>query len=191
MDSPRASVIIRCYNEADHIGKLLHGLSQQSMQNFEIILVDSGSTDGTIEIAEEYGVDEIVYIDPEDFSFGRALNYGCEAARGDICVFASAHDNVSAAHAPNSSCLTAPMYVIHTPANPALAPATAFKTSSETVGGLARIACWTALRGPVRWEAIVAITKNIAAGTNSNPADHIPKTVNPSNRSEAIQAIGV
>lgn len=91
MDLPRASVIIRCYNEADHIGKLLHGLSEQSMQDFEVILVDSGSTDGTIEIAEEYGVDEIVYIDPEDFSFGRALNYGCEAANGDFCVIASAH----------------------------------------------------------------------------------------------------
>lgn len=91
MDTPHCSIIIRCYNEAEHIGKLLHGLSEQSVQNFEVILVDSGSTDGTVEIAKEYGVDEIVYIDPENFSFGRALNYGCEAANGDFCVIASAH----------------------------------------------------------------------------------------------------
>jgi glycosyltransferase involved in cell wall biosynthesis len=91
MSSPRASLVIRCYNEAEHLGKLLHGLEEQTVQDFEIILVDSGSTDGTVEIAESFGVDEIVYIDPENFSFGRALNYGCEAAEGTYCVIASAH----------------------------------------------------------------------------------------------------
>lgn len=91
MTSPLVSVVIRCYNEAEHIGKLLHGLQKQSFQDFEVILVDSGSTDGTIEIAEEHGVSEIVYIDPADFSFGRALNYGYEAANGKFCVNASAH----------------------------------------------------------------------------------------------------
>lgn len=91
MDSPRASIIIRCYNEADHIGKLFHGLAEQSLQDYEIVLVDSGSTDGTVKIAEEFGVDEIVYIDPENFSFGRALNYGCEEATGEFCVITSAH----------------------------------------------------------------------------------------------------
>jgi glycosyltransferase involved in cell wall biosynthesis len=91
MDSPLASLVIRCYNEADHLGKLLHGLSKQSIQDFEVILIDSGSTDGTIEIAEEFGVNDIVYIDPENFSFGRALNYGIEVASGTFCVIASAH----------------------------------------------------------------------------------------------------
>jgi len=91
MSSPRASLIIRCYNEAEHIGKLLHGISEQTIDDYEIVLVDSGSTDGTLEIAEEFGVDTITYIDPEDFSFGRALNYGCEKANGEFCVIASAH----------------------------------------------------------------------------------------------------
>lgn len=91
MAAPRASIIIRCYNEADHIGKLFHGLAEQSLQDHEIVLVDSGSTDGTVDIAEDFGVKEIVYIDPENFSFGRALNYGFEAAAGDFCVITSAH----------------------------------------------------------------------------------------------------
>jgi len=91
MTSPRASIIVRCYNEADYIGKLLHGIFEQTIDDIEIILVDSGSTDGTREIAREYSVDETVFIDPSEFSFGRSLNYGCEAATGKFCVFASAH----------------------------------------------------------------------------------------------------
>jgi glycosyltransferase involved in cell wall biosynthesis len=87
----KASVIVRCYNERDHIGKLLHGLFEQTYDDFEIILVDSGSTDGTLEIAQQHPIEEVVHIPPEKFSFGRALNYGCEAARGKYCVFISAH----------------------------------------------------------------------------------------------------
>lgn len=91
MASPLASIIIRCYNERDHIDRLLHGISHQSIDDVEIILVDSGSTDGTVEIARDFGVDEILYISPEKFSFGRSLNCGIDAASGEFCIFASAH----------------------------------------------------------------------------------------------------
>jgi rhamnosyltransferase len=91
MVSPMASIVIRCYNEREHIGKLLHGVFEQSYDNFEVILVDSGSTDGTLDVAEQYPIEEIVHIPPEKFSFGRALNYGCQAADGEFCVFISAH----------------------------------------------------------------------------------------------------
>lgn len=86
-----ASIIIRCYNERDHIGKLLHGIFEQTTDDFEVILVDSGSTDGTLEVARQYPIKEVVHIPPEKFSFGRSLNYGCEAASGEFCVFISAH----------------------------------------------------------------------------------------------------
>ncbi|WP_247730604.1 glycosyltransferase [Halovivax limisalsi] len=91
MTDPTASIVIRCYNEREHIGKLLHGIFEQSFEEFEVLLVDSGSTDGTLEIARQYPIEDVVHIPPEKFSFGRALNYGCEAARGDYCVFVSAH----------------------------------------------------------------------------------------------------
>jgi len=73
------------------LGKLLYGLAYQRKVNLQIILVDSGSDDGTLEIAEDFGVDEIIHIPPDRFSFGRALNWGCKAASGKFCVFASAH----------------------------------------------------------------------------------------------------
>jgi glycosyltransferase involved in cell wall biosynthesis len=87
---PECSVIIRCFNEEKNINKLLKGIFQQSIKNVEIILVDSGSTDNTLRIASRYPV-RIVHIDPDDFSFGRALNRGCEVATSEFMVIASAH----------------------------------------------------------------------------------------------------
>jgi glycosyltransferase involved in cell wall biosynthesis len=84
------SVVIRAYNEEAHIGKLLRGIKAQRVQPQEVILVDSGSTDRTVAVAEGHGA-RIVCIAKEDFTFGRALNVGCEAARGEIFVFVSAH----------------------------------------------------------------------------------------------------
>lgn len=86
----RVSAVIRAYNEGKHIGRLLKGLGQQTVPPDEIILVDSGSTDDTVAIAERAGC-TIVHIAKSDFSFGRALNMGCAAATGDILLFASAH----------------------------------------------------------------------------------------------------
>lgn len=86
----KCSVIIRCYNEETHIGMLLSGLKEQTIKNIEIIIVDSGSNDRTLAIARQFPV-KIVNIEPAEFSFGRALNRGFEAATGDHIVIASAH----------------------------------------------------------------------------------------------------
>jgi rhamnosyltransferase len=84
------SVLIRSFNEEEHIGSLLAGIGHQTLQPAQIVLVDSGSTDQTVEIAKRFGV-EVVEIDPDAFSFGRSLNLGCTAATGDLIVIASAH----------------------------------------------------------------------------------------------------
>ena len=86
----KCSIVIRCYNEAAHIGKLLYGILQQTENNIEIVVVDSGSTDGTLRIAKQYPV-KTVEIQPEEFSFGRSLNAGCAAATGEFILIASAH----------------------------------------------------------------------------------------------------
>lgn len=86
----KISIVIRAYNEERHIGKLLLGISAQRVKPHEVILVDSGSSDSTADIARRHGC-KIVPINKQEFTFGRALNRGCEAATGDICVFVSAH----------------------------------------------------------------------------------------------------
>jgi len=90
MNLPRCSVVIRCYNEEQHIGRLLDGIQQQTIDQVEIIVVDSGSTDRTVDIAQHYPI-KLVSIRPEEFSFGRSLNLGCQAASGEFIVIASAH----------------------------------------------------------------------------------------------------
>jgi rhamnosyltransferase len=87
---PKVSIIIRCYNEEAHIGRLLSGIMQQNLKDPDIIVVDSGSTDATLSIASRYPV-KIVHIEKQNFSFGYSLNQGCEAATGDYLVIASAH----------------------------------------------------------------------------------------------------
>lgn len=88
--SVTASIIVRCYNEEEHIGRLLSGILQQTLQDYEIVVVDSGSTDATVSIASQYPI-KLVTISPEEFSFGRSLNFGCQAAQGELIVLASAH----------------------------------------------------------------------------------------------------
>ena len=82
--------MIRAFNEESHLGRLLHGLAAQSRSPDELILVDSGSTDRTVEVAEAAGC-KIVTIAKDEFTFGRALNRGCEAASGDTLLIVSAH----------------------------------------------------------------------------------------------------
>ena len=90
MTEHRTSVVIRSYNEEQHIGRLLIGLLQQTRRPDQIVLVDSGSTDATLAIASRFPV-EIHEIDPETFSFGHSLNVGCGAATGDLIAIVSAH----------------------------------------------------------------------------------------------------
>ena len=86
----RASIVIRLCNEEKHIARLLEGIARQSEGDIEVILVDSGSTDHTLEIASHYPV-KVIQIQPEEFTFGLSLNRGVSAAQGELIVIASAH----------------------------------------------------------------------------------------------------
>lgn len=87
---PKASIVIRCYNEAEHLPKLFSELKRQTFTDYEVVVVDSGSDDGTLEIVRGEDVN-LQQIAKEEFSFGRSLNMGCQAARGEFFVFISAH----------------------------------------------------------------------------------------------------
>ena len=86
------SIVIRTLNEARYLPEIFNSITRQDLKFFEIevVIVDSGSIDGTLEIAKNNSA-TITHIKKNDFSFGRSLNYGCKVAKGDILVFISGH----------------------------------------------------------------------------------------------------
>lgn len=86
----RVTAVIRAYNEGAHLGRLLQGLQTQTVPVDEIVVVDSGSADDTVDIAVRNGC-RVVNIAKEEFTFGRSLNFGCDAAKGDLLLIVSAH----------------------------------------------------------------------------------------------------
>lgn len=85
------SIIIRTKNEGKWLGTLLQKLFAQTYQDFEVIIIDSGSTDKTLEIAKKFKV-KIWQIPPADFSYPYALNYAIKHAQASKYIVAlSAH----------------------------------------------------------------------------------------------------
>jgi glycosyltransferase involved in cell wall biosynthesis len=88
----KVSVVIRTLNESKYLGELLQAIERQVLEQCdrEVIVVDSGSADDTVAIAEKFGC-RIARISPDEFSFGRSLNIGCDLAQGQVLVFVSGH----------------------------------------------------------------------------------------------------
>lgn len=87
---PETSIVIRAFNEEKHIGNLFRVIREQDYHDYEIILVDSGSTDKTLTIARDY-CDKVLKIQSRDFTFGYSLNVGCKHSTGKYVAIISAH----------------------------------------------------------------------------------------------------
>ncbi len=86
------SIILRTKNEGKSLGETLALLRRQVYApRPELIVVDSGSTDDTLAIAVREADLRVITIPPAEFTYGRSLNIGIRAARGDIVVALSAH----------------------------------------------------------------------------------------------------
>ena len=84
----KVSVVIPCFNERDTIEQLVNSVRNSPIQNIEIIVVDDGSTDGTIDVLKEKVAglaDQIIY-QPANRGKGAALRTGFAAATGDIIL---------------------------------------------------------------------------------------------------------
>ena len=90
--TPVATVVVLTLQSAETIESVLDAVVGQRHGAFEILLIDSGSTDGTLELAARYPC-RVVSIDPRDFGHGRTRNYAATLAHGDFVAFLT-HDSV-------------------------------------------------------------------------------------------------
>lgn len=84
----RVSVIIPVYNEEKEIGSCLESLMGQTLEDFEVIVVDDGSKDATLKVLE--GFSDVVVLKQRHEGAGAARNLGASRAKGDVLVFVDA-----------------------------------------------------------------------------------------------------
>jgi len=91
--NPLVSVIITTYNRADLIAEAIRSVLDQTYQNFEIIVVDDGSTDNTKEVVRKFDDNRIKYIYTANWGGpARPRNIGIKRARGEYMAFLDADD---------------------------------------------------------------------------------------------------
>lgn len=88
------SIIIPVYNSKEYIEKAIESCLKQEYQNFEIIIIDDGSTDGLSEKILKKKSSRICYFYQENSGPGYARNLGLKYARGDFIFFLDADDEL-------------------------------------------------------------------------------------------------
>jgi glycosyltransferase involved in cell wall biosynthesis len=86
------SVVIPCYNQAHFLGEAIESVLAQSHQDFEVIVVDDGSTDDTAEVAARYP--KVRLIRQENRGLAGARNRGLSRSAGEYVVFLDADDRL-------------------------------------------------------------------------------------------------
>jgi len=90
MDAPLVSIILRSFNEGWALCETLPAVQAQEYRNWELIALDSGSTDGSVQLLRQAKLRHLVQIEPGTYNPSRVLNQGMELARGDFGVFLNA-----------------------------------------------------------------------------------------------------
>ncbi len=88
----KLSIITICYNIKDEIERTCQSITTQTNQNFEWIVVDGGSTDGTVDILNKYKDHMTVFISEPDKGIYNAMNKGIKRARGEYLNFMNGGD---------------------------------------------------------------------------------------------------
>lgn len=87
MQTPKYSIIVPVYNRPHEVQELLQSLTQQSYKNFEVLLVEDGSTQTSREVYEQYATSlSITYFFKPNSGPGPSRNFGFERARGEYFV---------------------------------------------------------------------------------------------------------
>lgn len=88
---PKVSIIVPTYNRAKYVTEAIDSILAQTFLDFELIVIDDGSTDNTKDVLNRYG-DRIIYIYQTNSGVGTARNVGIRHARGEWLAFLDSDD---------------------------------------------------------------------------------------------------
>jgi len=97
MLQPLISVVIPAYNHEKFVGAAIESVLDQSYQNFEIIVIDDGSTDRTAEVIQSYDDTRITYLYQDNQDAYNTINRGMGLTQGDFIAILNSDD----IYAPN------------------------------------------------------------------------------------------
>lgn len=90
------SVIMPLYNAEKYVGEAIESVINQTYTNWELIVVNDGSTDNSLEVALKYQSESVKVFTQENKGASAARNYGLKEAKGDYIQFLDADDVISA-----------------------------------------------------------------------------------------------
>ena len=89
---PKFSIVIPVYNVEEYIGRCLESVKNQTFKDYEVIVVNDGCTDKSIEVAKQY---DVKIIKTEHVSVSEARNIGVKHAKGEYLIFLDRESEVS------------------------------------------------------------------------------------------------
>jgi len=90
MTHPKLSIIMRSYNEAWALKETLPALQSQSMKDWELIVIDSGSTDGSVDMIKSAEPAHFIQIESSDYNPSKVMNHGMQLAKTPYGIFLNA-----------------------------------------------------------------------------------------------------
>jgi rhamnosyltransferase len=90
MKDPLVSIILRSFNEAWALGETLPAIKSQDYTNWELIVIDSGSLDGSQSLIQSAQPAHFIQIQPHEYNPGKVMNHGMRLARSDFGIFLNA-----------------------------------------------------------------------------------------------------
>ena len=103
MNDPFVSIIMRSYNEAWALKETLPALAAQEFRNWELIVIDSGSTDGSQALIRAAQPAHFVQITPSEYNPSRVMNHGMRLAKSEFGIFLNADLPAHLAMAKNAT----------------------------------------------------------------------------------------
>ena len=94
---PKVSIVVPIYNVGKYLKKCVESIINQTLKDIEIICVNDGSTDGSLDILKEFAAKDkrVIIIDKENSGYGHSMNVGIDRAKGEYIGIVESDDFVA------------------------------------------------------------------------------------------------